>query len=268
MIEKLSPEAMLVAMVKIQNSLNTKSYNTEWIEKGKSGEFDYEMAAAAEIIEFCDSLPFSWWSKAKEDRRNCITELVDAWHFIMSQALIDKNGNAEDACEYVISWYESAQESMSAERMLNVPQVSVKRRAKNLMMELGLNAENNECKIVVMDNYISEFFCLCEAYSVSLELLFARYLGKATLNKFRQDNGYKTGQYRKIWTMWRKNMAEGEKLLAPAEDNYYLSLFIDDSVEKRKPVDTSEIYTWLSATYALTEPWPKEEGINTGVGTT
>lgn len=175
--EKIPAQIMLSNMVEIQSSLNTKSYNTDWLTKGLSGEFDYKMAAMGEIIEFCDSLPYSWWSKAREDRRNCITELVDAWHFIMSQALIDNGGDVVVTGMWIADWYTYAQFAITAAEKSNLPPVSVKRRAKNLMMEIGKNAMNLQSGCSnAQDNYISEFFRLCEAYGVSLELLFSRYI--------------------------------------------------------------------------------------------
>ena len=37
------------------------------------------------------------------------------------------------------------------------------------------------------------------ALPMAFEELFALYIGKNMLNRFRQNNGYKTGEYRKLW---------------------------------------------------------------------
>ena len=38
------------------------------------------------------------------------------------------------------------------------------------------------------------------ALPMAFEELFALYIGKNMLNRFRQNNGYKTGEYRKLWS--------------------------------------------------------------------
>ena len=37
------------------------------------------------------------------------------------------------------------------------------------------------------------------ALPMTLDELFALYIGKNVLNGFRQNNGYKSGEYRKLW---------------------------------------------------------------------
>jgi hypothetical protein len=37
------------------------------------------------------------------------------------------------------------------------------------------------------------------ALPMTLEELFDLYIGKNVLNRFRQNHGYKTGEYRKLW---------------------------------------------------------------------
>ena len=52
-------------------------------------------------------------------------------------------------------------------------------------------------------------------------MLYRMYMGKATLNRFRQEKGDKTGGYQRIW--------RGK------EDNYYLAKIISDM-----PADTPD----------------------------
>jgi hypothetical protein len=37
------------------------------------------------------------------------------------------------------------------------------------------------------------------ALPMGYQELFSLYIGKNVLNRFRQNNGYKTGEYRKLW---------------------------------------------------------------------
>jgi hypothetical protein len=46
---------------------------------------------------------------------------------------------------------------------------------------------------------VKEFFKTCKYANLSFDELHSMYIMKATLNKFRQDNGYAAGTYVKIW---------------------------------------------------------------------
>ena len=47
---------------------------------------------------------------------------------------------------------------------------------------------------------ISIFSELCNSSDLSFDKLYSSYVGKNVLNFFRQDNGYKEGSYKKIWS--------------------------------------------------------------------
>lgn len=235
----------IAEMMTIQNGLNTKSYDTAWLEKGQTGEFDYRIAGGQELGEFLDSLPYSWWSGAKPDRANCITELVDAWHFIMSQVIVERCGNLDAATAEVVAGYNDSNdgEGVQDDRIIK----SIARGAIAALYGDGL--------------YIEKFFNLCTAYGVSLELLYARYIGKSTLNKFRVENGYKVKEYAKLWD-FGGDRAEGTKL---DEDNYYLSRWIDACVEKGQEPNAEEVHAWLTEQYSqvVNDPRRAHENVST-----
>jgi hypothetical protein len=230
-------EQQIREMFEIQNGLNTKSYSTTWLEKGQSGEYDYRIAGGQEIGEFLESLPVAWWSKQTADRQNCITELVDAWHFIMSQAIIDHSGVVDRAVNEAINDYADAAMYVTNRGT----DLEVKAYARSLLANLygdGL--------------YVESFFKLCTVYGVSLDLLYARYLGKATLNKFRVENGYKVGQYAKLWDFRApcgpdEAYADGGPL---SEDNFYLSNWVNEQVDSGVVPTQDAVYSWLTETYA------------------
>lgn len=224
-------EQQIREMFEIQNELNTKSYSTAWLEKGESGEFDYRIAAGQEIGEFLESLPVAWWSKQTADRQNGVTELVDAWHFIMSQAIIDSSGNVESAVMYAMDGHTSSDDL----EYFTPNALNVKIKAKSFVVSIYIDESP--------EYYIEKFFNLCAAFEVSLDLLYARYLGKATLNKFRVENGYKKGEYAKLWRF----SAEDTILY---EDNYYLSTWVDDQIACGVVPSQDGVYAWLTDTYA------------------
>ncbi len=225
-----TPANLIGAMFTIQNALNTKSYDKAWIEKGKTEEFDYAMAAGDEAHEFLRSLPFQWWTKDKADRQNQVTEIVDAWHFVMSQYIIDHNGNVDAAVAGAVDIHEKAKLFLQLEE-------TVKKQAKLFVAALYVhNTRHGE----MAPGYVGYFFKLCEKAEISLDLLYARYLGKATLNKFRVANGYKQGTYKKIWELG------GIK----AEDNYFLSSYVDTVLAAGGEFSEENVQGYLEQAYS------------------
>ncbi len=79
--------------------------------------------------------------------------------------------------------------------------------------ELGMNQTFNS----------DVFKSMLEVAEMDFDLLYEMYIGKNTLNRFRQANGYKTGEYLKIW--------DGK------EDNVWLQ----DILEKSKDIEVSSL---------------------------
>ena len=50
-------------------------------------------------------------------------------------------------------------------------------------------------------NFEAAFFQVVIALDIDVKDLLKYYLGKNALNKLRQDNGYKTGTYKKQWML-------------------------------------------------------------------
>jgi len=216
-------------MMHIQNRLNTNSYDSAWIERGRTEEFDYAMAAGDEAHEFARSLPFQWWRNDKPDFQNQVTELVDAWHFVMSQLIIDMNGNVGLAILEAFRMYEDAQITRS--------EPTIQKQTK--LFVAALYSHNTRFQIEC--SYVKAFFLLCAKASVSIHLLSARYLGKSVLNRFRVENGYKEGTYHKIWTLGSEK----------GEDNYFLSQWIDGRLANGEPApDEVVIHEFLTKTYS------------------
>lgn len=234
---------MILEMFRIQNQLNTKSYAKEWLEKGATEEFDYSLAAGQELGEFFNSLPYSWWSDPTEDRRNCITEIIDAWHFIMSQLIIDYKGDVDYCAVFANNVYESFTAKNFGREM--VGKDAARKAAKGLTARLYLNGQKGVDN--VLPSYITLFWALCHAYEVPLELLYARYVGKSVLNRFRVDNGYKRKEYDKKWVLYRGV----DKKATIEEDNFFLSEYIDEAVATGLPVDDESVYAWLTMMYGI-----------------
>lgn len=216
-------------MLTIQEGLNSKSFSTTWLEKGATEEFDYAMAAGDEAHEYARSIPFEWWKKNAPDRQNQVTEIVDAWHFVMSQLIIDHSGNVGQA-------YTEARESYYAWDQ-HVGLVSPKKATKLFVAAMYLHGSQFPAPC----SYMHAFWAWCAAAEVGFDLLYARYIAKATLNKFRVENGYKVGKYDKIWSI------EDDR----EEDNFFLARWVDQELSIGRVPNAEEVADFLNEAYAL-----------------
>ena len=82
---------------------------------------------------------------------------------------------------------------------------------------------------------MSDFTYAMRTLPMDLKELFALYVGKNVLNRFRQDHGYKEGSYRKLW--------------AGREDNEHLIEILESiSVEPEEMFDM--LYQQLEQRYS------------------
>lgn len=188
-------------MLEMQDK-NNKIINQEWATMG----WPFLRAVLVEATEGMEHVGWKWWKKQTPDWPQVQLELVDIWHFILSN------------------------EVLRAE--------TLEIAAKNILAELNFNQ-----KSVVFDgnNYIYEDMDLVEKFELMVGLAASRrvdlclfqsmlgdasmswsdlikmYVGKNVLNRFRQANGYKEGSYAKIWN--------GE------EDNVHLAKIMENLPE-------------------------------------
>jgi len=119
--------------------------------------------------------------------------LVDIWHFVMSEALrcykIDNLGSIEalaqniQAMDAYQTLYEGSQEELDSYAQIALVEGMIK----------TLFCNNN------IDRLTASFLDLSAKLGLNLSTLYALYIGKNILNKFRQDHGYKEGSYIKEW---------------------------------------------------------------------
>lgn len=220
-------------MVSNQNNLNIAAYAKEWLENAQSGKWDYRMAAIQEIAEFNNSAWLPWWSKGERDIVNCRIELVDALHFMLSQAIAtDQEGGA--AMNIFIAFNEVFEFENEADE---IDWTVVANRSKALTLQLST---------LGFDTYSAfrELFRLCDSINFTFDQLHALYMGKSTLNRFRQENGYKAGTYKKKWFILPEAPSKAK------EDNYFLSAYVADHAEEcGAPPTVEEVHAFLTETY-------------------
>ncbi len=72
----------IAEMLGMQNQLNTQIH-PDW----KNQNYDWNRAIWIECAELMDKIGWKWWKHQEIDRDQAVLELVDIWHFILSEAI-------------------------------------------------------------------------------------------------------------------------------------------------------------------------------------
>ena len=164
---------MVETMMQLQDGHN-KKVHADWRTQG----YDYYRAIWTECAELMDHYGWKWWKKQERDIEQVKLEIIDIWHFGLSDLM--RSNRLEIGIK--------ALEDLRVEG--DQPDPSQFRSAVERLAELTLAH-----RAFPMDS----FCVLLETCQMSVGELFKLYVGKNVLNDFRQDHGYKTGEYRKIW---------------------------------------------------------------------
>lgn len=170
-------------MLELQDKFNDK-VALKWREKN----FDFINAMLLEGGEGINSLAWKWWKKADDDMDNFKVEMIDVWHFLMSQ-LQTKYSNhylAEKFAETFDDAFLGFSDIKTDTQRLCYDVLSIR---------FGENPDDSE------NDMIFSLFTIMKGYCgiKTVDDLYNAYIVKNVLNKFRQDNGYKDGSYIKIW---------------------------------------------------------------------
>ena len=203
----------LSAMLDLQDAMNSK-VNADWRQQG----FPWYRAIWVECAELLDHYGWKWWKHQQPDMEQVKLELIDIWHFGLSQLLLgDKDPEVvvDKLVEVFSSVSESGGGALDFRDQLETFTLST----------LGTRDFNP-----------TEFARLLQTVDLSFDELYTRYIGKNVLNFFRQDHGYQEGTYRKIW--------------AGREDNEHL-VELSGGLDSNDPGFKDAIYAGLAARYKV-----------------
>ncbi len=150
----------------------------DWQNQG----YAYYRAVWVECAELLDHFGWKWWKRQEADLDQVRLEIVDIWHFGLSELLRD--GRIDLAKQQVASDVTSALMQAVAMQALDF------REAVERLAQKSLQSESFDP---------SAFATLLASLPMSLAELHRLYVGKNLLNSFRQAHGYKDGSYLKIW---------------------------------------------------------------------
>ncbi|ALO46120.1 dUTP diphosphatase [Pseudohongiella spirulinae] len=169
-------------MLQLQAAMNSK-VDPEWI----SARYPYLRAVVIEAAEAIEHHGWKWWKKQLMDLPQLQMEIIDIWHFILSEMLLENDGNVENTLPQLTDWqYENTLEFDSQTYTINERSLLDK-----LELLIALSASRR------ID--LSVFAAIMKDCELDWSSLFTQYVGKNVLNFFRQDNGYKEGHYQKLW---------------------------------------------------------------------
>lgn len=189
----------IVQMLELQQELNDATNGLNW-EEGitKNGKpIDWRRCIYLEAAELVESYPWKHWKNidALPDYANIKIEIVDIWHFVMSEVLrlykINKLGSIREIAKSVeaMKGFEAFKENNNNSEMLDsYEQITlVEEMIRILFCQNDINA------------LLISFLTMSSKLNLKLPELYELYVGKNILNKFRQNHGYKEGTYIKIW---------------------------------------------------------------------
>lgn len=202
-------------MLSLQEKINSQ-INPNWRENNNL----WYRAIWTECAEFVDHIGWKWWKKQVLNLDQAQIELVDIWHFGLSDLLqwnidIDKIINIIDQ-----SYFDA------------VNQVTLDK--SDLLAQSEVFLENT---IISKRFDVKSFIVLLQKSQLDIDKLYKLYIAKNILNSFRQNNGYKTGEYIKIWN--------------GKEDNEYLHEILNNLVENKENNLVERLYSELDSIYKL-----------------
>ncbi len=188
---------MFALQQKLNNETNGKGWESGYTNKDKI--INWKRCIYMECAELIDSFAWKHWKSISSptDWDNVKVEVVDIWHFIMSLILeYYKNNHLGDIDKIV----DDISDTKIFKSFCKSPAVLSEKNNHEIMndaeelihVSTGFNKEMYQ---EILDNY----FLISIKCGVNLSELYKFYVAKNVLNKFRQDNGYKEGNYKKVW---------------------------------------------------------------------
>ena len=217
---------MLLLQQQLNDATGGKGWENGMTNKGKP--IDWRRCIYLETAELVDSYPWKHWKNidANPDYENIKIEIVDIWHFVMSEALRDYKVNGKGDIQTLsqdivqLSHYQDFASNSIPKQLGVFEQIA--------WVEVFMKTLFTSDKILWwVDNFLKMSACL----QVNLGELYKLYVGKNILNQFRQDHGYKEGKYIKEWN--------------GVEDNVVMQQILT----KHSDINPEELYGLLEGAY-------------------
>jgi dimeric dUTPase (all-alpha-NTP-PPase superfamily) len=200
-------------MLSMQDDMN-RHVDADWLSR----EREWYRAIWIECAELMEHYGgWKWWKHGQPDYAQAMLEIVDIWHFGLSMRIDSCRDYRRIATEIAEEW--------------GTPRAALPFLEE---VEYLAAAALGEQRFAVASVRL-----LLDCIGHSFDELYRAYVGKNVLNVFRQDHGYKSGEYVKIW--------------GGREDNEILTELIA-GLDSDSPEFRRAIYRSLHAEYAKLNP--------------
>jgi len=204
-------------MLSLQAAMNAK-VDPHWVV----ARYPYMRAVVIEAAEAIEHHGWKWWKKQDKDLPQLQMELIDIWHFLLSEILLHEAGDEARALtqlnEHLGSMENSGEIIFDGRRY----ELNAMDLLEQLELLIALSA--------VRKIELSLFAAILNNCEMGWTELYCQYVGKNVLNFFRQDHGYQDGSYQKMWNGREDNeylvevMAELDPIDANYKDKLYAAL--------------------------------------------
>lgn len=202
----------LNTMFALQDELNQRVSKT-WI----ADNYDWYRAMWTESAELMEHYGWKWWKKQTPDAEQVKLELVDIWHFGLSD-MLQKAAVSGDTVSTLVEKTKAG---------LALPQQYTDfREALEVFTRNVLTSKKFD---------LFSFADMLAITGISVDELYISYIGKNVLNFFRQDHGYKDGSYIKVWDGKEDNEHLAEIVAAADPNDANLKDTIYKELQNRYP---------------------------------
>ena len=194
-------------MLVMQDRMNSRVH-----ENWQAQDFEWYRAIWTECAELIEHYGYKWWKKQEADMEQVRLEVIDIWHFGLSAMF----GNGK-SIETIAGEIEAELANFHAS-------------------SLGVREATEALALHALDTRgfsPSRFWQLMQASGLDFDALYGAYVGKNVLNFFRQDHGYKSGTYTKIWGGREDNEHLAELVLALDKSADDFSAQVYEALKKR-----------------------------------
>lgn len=175
----------LNTMLSLQAAMNRK-VDPDWVKAA----YPYLRAVVVEAAEAIEHHGWKWWKKQSLDMAQLQMEVIDIWHFVLSEVLLRHQGDETRASASLL-----ADGNADTDTVIEFDHQCYGLASMTLLDKLELLTALAAARRVE----IGVFASIMRDCGMNWDDLFAQYVSKNVLNFFRQDHGYKDGSYQKIW---------------------------------------------------------------------
>jgi dimeric dUTPase (all-alpha-NTP-PPase superfamily) len=199
----------LETMLDMQDAMNSR-VNADW----RLAKSEWYRAIWTECAEMLEHYGWKWWKHQQPDLGQVRLELVDIFHFAMSDYLLREADNPAVVDRIINELANPTSETDIPCAIETMAQSTIANQS------MSFSAFANVMQLIDMD--FDQLYCL--------------YIGKNVLNFFRQDHGYKDGTYIKVWNGLEDNEHLTELLNGLDSDSADFKDCVYQGLELRYPV--------------------------------